>query len=441
MKKVKKGKSKFSVSMDVEIKKLQVLFSGVPDSRASNSCHRLEDVLMGGYAMFSLKHPSLLSFEKQNQVERNNLQKVYGIENICSDAQTRKILDDISPNFIRQYFTDKFQDLEKVGILKDYGYEIGGNKYLIVSTDGVHHFSSRKVCCDKCLKWEHRDGSISYHHQMLCSALVHPDKREVFIVDAEPILNTDGFTKNDCELNAGKRLISHINQGLGEYLQTYNFLMVEDALYANGPHIERLLNANFDYIINVKPDSHKVLFSQIEGRKKREDLRTHQYRKAGILHEFEYANNVRLNNTSDIRCNFLRYRKTNKKGKKTTFTWITNIKITKSRLPNLMKTARARWKIENETFNTLKNLGYHFGHNFGHGKEHLSTMFAYLMLLAFHIDQFIQSQCHTFIAIEQEIYAKIKLWESIKSIFHTTKCQSMDQIYRFVADLYGVKIE
>jgi len=54
-----------------------------------------------------------------------------------------------------------------------------------------------------------------------------------------------------------------------------------------------------------------------------------------------------------------------------------------------MRAGRSRWKIENETFNTLKNLGYHFMHNFGHGKDYLSTMFAYLMLMAFYVDQLI----------------------------------------------------
>ena len=48
-------------------------------------------------------------------------------------------------------------------------------------------------------------------------------------------------------------------------------------------------------------------------------------------------------------------------------------------LLRVMRGARARWKIENETFNTLKNQGYHFEHNFGHGYRHLSTVFAHLM--------------------------------------------------------------
>ncbi len=41
----------------------------------------------------------------------------------------------------------------------------------------------------------------------------------------------------------------------------------------------------------------------------------------------------------------------------------------------IMRGGRARWKIENETFNTLKNQGYHFKHNFGLGKKHLAEAF------------------------------------------------------------------
>ena len=52
-----------------------------------------------------------------------------------------------------------------------------------------------------------------------------------------------------------------------------------------------------------------------------------------------------------------------------------------------MRAGRARWKVENETFNTLKNQGYHFEHNYGHGQQHLSVVLAMLMMLAFLLDQ------------------------------------------------------
>jgi hypothetical protein len=44
---------------------------------------------------------------------------------------------------------------------------------------------------------------------------------------------------------------------------------------------------------------------------------------------------------------------------------------------------RARWKIENETFNVLKTCGYNLEHSFGHGKETLANILVALNLLAF----------------------------------------------------------
>ena len=84
---------------------------------------------------------------------------------------------------------------------------------------------------------------------------------------------------------------------------------------------------------------------------------------------------------------------------------------------NLMLAGRARWKIENETFNTLKNQGYHFEHNFGHGKEHLSNVMTNLMLLAFFIDQ-IQIECSPiFQQVLKKAKSKVRLWQKLRAIW------------------------
>ncbi len=61
-----------------------------------------------------------------------------------------------------------------------------------------------------------------------------------------------------------------------------------------------------------------------------------------------------------------------------------------------MRAGRARWRIENETFNTLKNQGYHFEHNYGHGNENLCSVMTMLMMLAFLIDQVQQLCCKVY---------------------------------------------
>ena len=78
------------------------------------------------------------------------------------------------------------------------------------------------------------------------------------------------------------------------------------------------------------------------------------------------------------------------------FSWVTDLHVTKGNVYRLMRGGRARWKIENETFNTLKNQGYHFEHNYGHGTQNLSVVFALLMMLAFLVDQTQQLCCALF---------------------------------------------
>ena len=102
-----------------------------------------------------------------------------------------------------------------------------------------------------------------------------------------------------------------------------------------------------DYIINVKPKSHKTLFTQIEGKRKRGHLQVYSFTKDGINHHFEYVNNVVLCNNGKVRCNFIQYTQTDKKGKPTTFTWVTNVKLNKHRVFGVMRAGRSRWKIEN----------------------------------------------------------------------------------------------
>lgn len=430
-----------AITMDSELSDLHSLFSSVEDYRSNNLSISLTDMLMSGFAIFSLKSPSLLNFERQSKTSKKNLSNIYGINSFPSDTQLRSVLDKINPYFLRDHLATKFKDLRQTGLLKDYEYKIGGQKYLLVSRDGIQHFSSKSRSCDSCLTTNHRDGSVSHHHKFLCAALVHPDKREVFVVDAEPIEQQDGITKNDCELNAAKRLNANWDKQYKSYQSSYQFLVLEDAIYANGPHIKELESQGLSYIINVKPKSHKTLFKSIEGKRKGNRLKTYCVTIDGVKHEFEYANNVLLNNSHpDLRVNFLHYVETDKNGNKKVFSWVSNIKIDKNKLFSMMRAGRSRWKIENEVFNTLANLGYHFKHNFGHGKDHLATMFSYLMLMAFYIDQFVQACSKVFISIEKGVKTKKKLWQSIRGLFSFHVFYSMSAIYYKIAEEFDVEI-
>jgi hypothetical protein len=88
--------------------------------------------------------------------------------------------------------------------------------------------------------------------------------------------------------------------------------------------------------------------------------------------------------------NFFYYQLINKGQITCRNSWVTDILIDENNVAQLVKGGRARWKVENEAFNTLKNQGYHIEHNFGHGQKNLSTIFFLLNLLAFFVHQILE---------------------------------------------------
>lgn len=157
----------------------------------------------------------------------------------------------------------------------------------------------------------------------------------------------------------------------------------------------------------------------------------------GIKHYFAWTNGLCLcESATDVAVNYLLYEQTDKHEKVTRWTWITNIPLNARSVESVMRAGRARWKIENETFNTLKNQGCHFEHNYGHGKQHLATTLALLMFLAFTVDQMIQRCWQLFRQVRGGLRTKAKLWDIVRSIFKVQFFSTMEALYRQIIDLY-----
>jgi hypothetical protein len=217
-------------------------------------------------------------------------------------------------------------------------------------------------------------------------------------------------------------------------------IITEDALSSNAPHLDELKKHDLHFILGVKEGDHAFLFESVAAAHQAGQTTEVDINGAGVKHQFRFINQVPLNKSHpDLRVNFVEYWETKKNGKIQHFSWITDFSVTPDNVFQIMRGGRARWKIENETFNTLKNQGYHFEHNFGHGEKNLSVVFALLMLLAFLVDQAQQAACRLFQAVLNKIGCRTRLWEHIRSLFHTLEFESMESIYR--ALLYGYKVE
>ena len=81
-------------------KLVHVGFEKIKDFRADDQQISLVDALMSAFAMFSLKDPSLLAFDKRRSSD-GNLKRLYKIKTIPCDTQMRTILDEVDPEGIR----------------------------------------------------------------------------------------------------------------------------------------------------------------------------------------------------------------------------------------------------------------------------------------------------------------------------------------------------
>jgi len=420
-------KTRKHLSFDPLIRQIHRRAKQLPDASDEAGCsYSVADAVMSAIALFALKDPSLLAFqERYNDV---NMKRLFRIQQVPSDTQMRVILDPLEPDSFRPMFNDVLRQLQRSKALESYAFLDG---YCLLSMDGSGYYASKKVHCDSCLQRTNRKtGEITYHHQMLGAAVVHPDHRQVVPLAPEPIIKQDGDNKNDCERNASKRLLRKIR----DEHPHWKLIVVEDGLASNAPHIRLLKSLRMHFLLGAKPDDHEHLFdevSQAEAEGRVTTLRWTDDAQEEVTCEIRFAHHLPLNQSNaDLRINFLQYTEYASDGSiLKRFSWVTDLAITSDNARHLVRGGRARWKIENETFNTLKNQGYQFGHNFGHGKQNLSTIFVMLMMLAFLVDQTQELCCPLFQAVRKKRGTRRSLWDHLRSHFRHFQFTSMRHLH------------
>ena len=419
------------LSFDPMARQIRKRAEQLPDHRSREGDFSIADAVMSGFAMFSLKDPSLLAF--QDRRDDQNMRAIYRIGNVPSDTQMREILDPTEPDSLRPMFNDVLRQLQRGKAMEPFVFE---NGCYLLSLDGTEYFSSRTIHCASCQRRKNKNtDEVTYYHQMLGAVLVHPDHKEVIPLAPEPIVKQDGDNKNDCERNAAKRLLQKIRR---EHPHL-PLIVVEDGLASNAPHVRLLKDLDMHFVLGAKPDDHQYLFEEVVKAHQDDRVTTISWndeKEPDVLCEVSFVHDVPLNKSNpDLCVNFLQYIEYGPDShRRKQFTWVTDLTITKDNARHLVRGGRARWKIENETFNTLKNQGYHFEHNYGHGKQNLSVVFTMLMMLAFLVDQAQQRCCPLFRAVKAKVGSKRALWERLRSHFYHFTFPSMRDL--FEAELY-----
>ncbi len=420
------------LSADALIATVRHAFEEVADPRKEKREIPMADALMSAYAMFSLKDPSILAFEKRWKEDESNLKSIFKIGIIPSDTQMRTILDPVPPKELRPPHNDVLRDVQRGKVLEKMRYLEEG--YLLL-LDGTETFSSERLSSPICLeKTSSETGKTTYHLQMLGAAIAHPDLKVVIPLIHEAISKQDGQNKNDCEMNASRRFLIAF-QKEHPHLE---IVVCQDGISPNGPYIRFLKDLGYHFILNVKEADHTFLFAHFDAaveNKQAQEMFLDDPKDQSVVHYFRWMNGLPINKShKDLQVNVLEYWEI--RGEKIQrFCWVTDISIEEENLYRLMRAGRARWKVENETFNTLKNQGYHLEHNYGLGEKYLAIVFIQVMMLAFLADQVQQLCCGLFGSALKRCGSKKELWERTRSLFRCFKLPSMEMLY--LAILHG----
>src|ERR671926_1849809 len=150
---------------DALLRSVQDVFCQLPEHRKGDADIPLSDALMSAFAMFSLKSPSLLAFDKERA--EDNLHHLYGLERVPCDTSMREILDPVAPESLRPVFKQVFTHLQRRQALHEMEFVQG---HYLLALDGTGYFSSQQIHCESCIETHHRNGAVTYAHHMLGAA-------------------------------------------------------------------------------------------------------------------------------------------------------------------------------------------------------------------------------------------------------------------------------
>jgi hypothetical protein len=389
--------------------------SNFPDYRERKQ-YQMTELVTAGIAMFLFKEGSRNSMNNdRNEIKfKNNYERLFKLKLphmdtvhdlfcMLKEEELEKLKASLVAGLIEQKVLRKFKFL--------------GKSY-IIAIDGTGISSYDYKHCDSCLKKTSKNGKISYFHNVLEAKLVTSNGLSISL--ATEWISNEGkseYDKQDCELNAFKRLAVKIKQ----FFPRLPIVITADGLYPNQYFFEICINNGWDFIVTLQDNSLKALQEEISWLKiKFPNIKTvvRAEKNKRITLNFRYLNDLyhKGYKLSWIECEEKIVNTKTGVEEITKFVHLTNIQVDNEKYIQISDTGRLRWKIENEGFNTQKNGGYAMEHKYSR-VSFLAMKNNYQCLQIAHIinQLVLKSQCISALFKENHKFTVSKLWERLKS--------------------------
>lgn len=373
----------------------------------------MTDIGLSAFSLFFLQSPSFLAHQRRLEEGQgqSNCRTLFGLERIPSDNHIRSMLDPASPDHFHPVFASVLAELEGAGGLESFR-QLGG--HVLIALDGTEYHASDKVHCPNCSTRKRGKDKTEYFHAMMAATIVAPDHARVVPLEPEFIVPQDGHDKQDCE----SRAISRWLERHGARHARLKPIYLGDDLLSRQPICEAVQAADGHFLFVCKPSSHTTIEEYLTGIDLPVLTRKVKRGRERLEHRYRWLCEVPLRGDADaMTVNWLMIEVVNAAGEVTyRNSFITDLPVGPENVAELAACGRARWKIENESFNVLKTNGYNLEHNFGHGKNNLSAVFVTLNLLAFAF--------HTVCDLTEDIWrramekmgARRRFFENLRSI-------------------------
>jgi hypothetical protein len=363
------------------VAQLRAVCATFPDTRKGRGGNiAVADFGLSAFALFFMQSASFLAFQRalEKGQGRSNCESLFGIGTIPSDNYIRDMLDGVDPALLQPCF-ERMEQLLAAPLLRASFARLDDR--ILIAWDGTEYFCSQKLGCPHCLTRKRANGKVESYHTLLAATAVAPGHAKVVALFPEFIAPQDGAEKQDCERNAAKRWHSSHADRLRPLRPVY----LGDDLFACQPIVTMLADAGDDFIFTCKETSHKALYDFIDGAEPERHVETIRKGKAVETRRYRWITAVPLRDGKDAApVNWIGFEIFDRHGAvKYAIAWVTSLPVSKANVALIAAAGRARWKIENETFNVMKNHGYELEHNFGHGETFLAMTLAALNLLAF----------------------------------------------------------
>jgi hypothetical protein len=425
-----------SLTLEAIVYLLASTFRAVDDARATEQLrYPLHDTLMSGFALMFFQHSSLLQFQRamEKKRQRCNLQTIFGVHEVPSDTQMRKILDGVEVEALRAILPQLWEKVRRAGWGRRFTTAVPSGQhqgtYYTVALDGSEYFRSTQVQCPHCLRQPDSKGRMHYSHLIVGATLVRAGSHQVLPLDVEEVRNaTAESTPQDCELTAAKRLLARIRREHPQMAQ----IVIGDDLYAHVPFIEQLQQQHQHYMLVAKPGSHPTSVAAVAAAEGTAQSQTGQWTEGSGARQrtytYHFVRQVPLALESAIRVNYLEVWGHAVGGELLYHnSWITDLDVDAANVAVVVQLGRTRWKIENEQFNVHKNHGYELTHNYGHGQQTLSMVFYLLNLLAY--------VTHVVLALGDRLYQRCRaqesrreLWNALRTLVNTLLVESWSHL-------------